>query len=251
MCCFSGPVERVENTRIFARRSGEDTQFLVYSMAYAARRELAMILPIPVAPGTENPLRFIPLKGYPEFFDDLEKGFPRPPSRGFGAGGTDGPRGDTLPVYEVGDFVASFVPTLADFGRLDPRFALPRQIWEPIPAYRSYGFAVFQLRTTRSARQVHPMAFEFVTAMPDRLYFPTVHIHDGRVHPREDFDHTLYFQARRVVGRPPAPITVSESEARGFVDIEQARGVVSGPERCQRMGLHGLLPNQDTLVRVG
>lgn len=251
MCIFSGTVERVENTRIFARHSGENTQFLVYSMAYAAPRELAMILPIPVAPRTENPLRFINLKEYPDFFDDLEMGFPKPRSVGISAGGADAARGETLPVVEVGDFVASFVPTIDDFRRLDPRFALPRQTWDQIPDYRDYGFAVFQLRTARNAKQVHPMAFEFATAMPDRLYFPTVHIHDGEVHPREDFDHTLTFQARHATGKPPAPTTASFAEARRFVDIEKAQGIVSGSEICLRMRLHGLLRNRDTLVRVG
>ena len=46
MCCFSGPVQSVSNTRIFARNSGLTNQFLVYEMNFSAKDDLAMILPI-------------------------------------------------------------------------------------------------------------------------------------------------------------------------------------------------------------
>ena len=250
MCCFSGPVDRVADTRIFARHSRVGTQFLVYSMTYAAKQEVAMILPIPTIPLLAEPLRFINLSAYPDFFDDMNRGFPRPPAlegigrAGFGAGGAA-----TLPVHEVGDFVASFVPTIDDFRRLDRRFTLPRQTWLRIPAYQKYSFAVFQLLPTSRGKKVHPMAFDFVTAMPDRLYFPTVHIHDGQVHPREHFDHALYFQASRIV-RAPASVAASSGEAQRFLDMGRVQGVVAGAERCFKMSLQGMLRNQDTLVRV-
>ena len=38
------------------------------------------------------------------------------------------------------------------------------------------------------------MAFEFETRLKNEIFFPTVHIHDGEVHKREHFDHTLYLQ---------------------------------------------------------
>ena len=34
-----------------------------------------------------------------------------------------------LQVHEVGDYEASYVPTLADFHRLDPRFRMADEIW--------------------------------------------------------------------------------------------------------------------------
>jgi len=46
MCCFSRPVEIVSDTNIFARADGA-RQYLVYSMKYAARSDLAMVLPLP------------------------------------------------------------------------------------------------------------------------------------------------------------------------------------------------------------
>src|SRR6266436_8187218 len=77
MCCFSQPVRSVHSTNIFARPADERRQFLVYSMAIDAAKELAMILPLPVkTPAAENDVEFIDLQGYPNFFADLELGFP-------------------------------------------------------------------------------------------------------------------------------------------------------------------------------
>ena len=76
MCIFSGPVERVANTRIFARRASNGRQVLVYQMQYASRRPVAMILPIPVSRaaaslGAAPLVQFVSLKPYPDFFADM------------------------------------------------------------------------------------------------------------------------------------------------------------------------------------
>ena len=58
-------------------------EFIVYSMSIQAREELAMVLPIPVKlRSREDAVRFINLKKYPNFFDDLENGFQVPVSAG-------------------------------------------------------------------------------------------------------------------------------------------------------------------------
>src|SRR5579862_5717691 len=78
MCCFSRPVISVSSTNIFARPAPGGRQFLVYSMSIQADKELAMVLPLPVRqPAGEKDLQFIDLKSYPDFFADLEKGFPK------------------------------------------------------------------------------------------------------------------------------------------------------------------------------
>src|SRR5262245_21623687 len=181
MCCFSGRVEHVADTSIFARSVDNGRQILVYSMTISTRSDVAMILPLPVPPGSpEDAVRFISLKEYPDFFKDMKKGFPEPVSRGFmtlSAPERSAPA-QKLEVVQVGEFEASFVPTVKDFSRLDERFRLPDQTWEKLPAYKDYGFAVFKLKPT--AREVHPMAFEFPRANPKQLFFPTVHIHDGK-----------------------------------------------------------------------
>lgn len=196
MCCFSRKVELVKGTSIFARESEKSRQFLVYEMTFKAAEDLAMVLPLPVPHQTaEKSVRFINLEKYPDFFKDLATGFPnasvKAASMGSGSfgGGTPSPK---LEVVSVGAFEASFIPTVGDFSRLEDRFRLPDGTWEKLPRYKNYGFAVFKLK--QDVRKTHPMAFEFPRANPDQLFFPTVHIHDGQIHDRAAFDHTLYAQ---------------------------------------------------------
>ncbi len=109
-------------------------------------------------------------------------------------------------------YVASFVPSVADFVRLDPRFRLPEVLFDAVPHYADYGFAVFQLAPGKVT--VHPMALRFPTRDPDRLFFPTVHVHDGRFHAKAKFDHALYFQTPRCTTvQPVMPFGMFESDA--------------------------------------
>src|SRR5436190_11979189 len=136
MCCFSQPVESVSHPRIFARSATEGRQFLAYEMQLAAKSDLAMILPLPVPPKSpEDSVKFINLKEYPGFFSDLKEGFPEPPTRGVPKADDKGPVAKGLAVIEVGEFEASFVPTVADFSRLDERFRLPAAAWDALPGY--------------------------------------------------------------------------------------------------------------------
>src|SRR5262245_27056332 len=85
MCCFSGTsgrggfrsVEKVSDTNIFGRGGTDGSQVLVDTMNLDTTVDLAMILPLPVPPGTsEDSVRFISLKGYAKFFQDMRRGFP-------------------------------------------------------------------------------------------------------------------------------------------------------------------------------
>ncbi len=88
-----------------------------------------MVLPIPVTPGSgEQAVRFINFEDYPDFFGDLDALFPRDharPAAALSLGDALCEPEQVLEVHEVGAFEASFVPTVADFVRLDPRFRLP------------------------------------------------------------------------------------------------------------------------------
>ncbi len=219
---FGGPaktIRRVESTNILARSLPSGRQNLVYSMNVAARSPVAMILPLPVPPGAgEDAVRFIDMKDYPRFFHDLDRAFPPlviPASKGGWGGGGGSTVRPKLVVHEVGDFVASFVPTQNDFDRLDERFRLSDAIWDALPKYRDYGFAVFQLADlgTRGLagrlfgwakkKTIHPMAFEFPRRDASELFFPTVHVHDGVVRERARFDHQLYAQFLDPRQEPP------------------------------------------------
>src|SRR3954453_12532236 len=128
MCCFSQPVEFVNDTQIFARATAGGSQYIAYQMNYDSPSENAMILPIPVRqPASDDSLRFIDLKEYENFFGDLARGFPyrEPVSVGCCSGHPKATTKAALRVFEVGNYVASFVPTRNDFERLDARFRLP------------------------------------------------------------------------------------------------------------------------------
>jgi hypothetical protein len=71
-------------------------------------------------------------------------------------------------------------------------------VWDALPGYADWGFAVFKLRSGR-AQSVHPMAFVFPRRDPRTLFFPTVHVHDGTVPAEATFDHSLYAQPERLV----------------------------------------------------
>lgn len=252
MCCFSKPVVSVSATNIFVRAGADGRQFLVYSMSFSAKWDLAMILPLPVPAGAgEKAVEFIDLEDYPLFFSDLNKGFPPPPgSHGIASADTRGTQAQPkLAVVQVGGFEASFVPTVKDFSRLDERFRLPETTWEKLPDYRDYGFAVFKLKT--GAMTVHPMAFSFPRREPNRLFFPTVHIHDGKVHPKADFDHELYCQPH---GDEFPTFGVqwqeSSSHAKSFMQVKRAKGLIEPDQHCYKRTLQGRLPNRDTVLMI-
>jgi len=251
MCCFARAVSFVGGTHIFARLSGAGTQFLVYQMEYKSEEPNAMILPLPVKlPPQEDSIRFIDLSDYEDFFEDFAKTFP---FRGGGFACAAPPSAKSLAVHEVGNFVASFVPTMDDFDRLDKQFVIPKTTWEKIPIYKDYGFAVFQLRELSGTP--HPMAFEFKTRS-DEIFFPTVHIHDGNVYPRERFDHTLYLQHAgfdSVVGKYTSfpdnttGFVRSEFAAKQVCNLEKAQGIIAPDLLIHRVDLAGSQENKDMI----
>jgi hypothetical protein len=246
MCCFSRPVEEVKNTRIFARLGAKGNQVLIYQMALHAKEDLAMVLPIPVAKGTgEDGVTFFDLSKYATLFEDLNRLFPVPKSFADPFGGPPRSAGvSKLKVQSVGAYDASFVPRLADFSRLDERFQLPKDVWNQVPGYEAFGFAVFKLKPVHG--EVHPMAFAFTTATPGQLFFPTLHIHDGEVHDKEVFDHTLYLQSARGPQRggwqesPGLPVTK--------VKCGLTHGMVRPELHVYRVQMHGKFANGDVVV---
>jgi len=248
MCCFSGDVKYVNNTRIFARAENGIRQFIVYQMAFEANDDLAMILPLPVRHGSsENAVQFIDLSGYPEFFNDLRKGFPVP-VEATAARGYPPPASvpASLKVHEVGRYEASFVPAISDFNRLDQRFRLADDVWKELPMYGSYGFAVFKLKS--GSYESHPMAFSFPRRQIDTLFFPTVHIHDEAVHEKAEFDHTLYCQPSANIKLIVRNWKESDSLLKNFADASRSKGVVDANQHCYQLMMKGNLKNTDVHV---
>jgi hypothetical protein len=249
MCCFSQKIISVTGTNIFARPLAEGRQLLVYSMSIKADQDLAMILPLPAKqPAGEKDLEFIDLQGYPSFFSNLDAGFPAPPSAGPATDSANSTSGRSLEIHQVGNFEASFVPKVADFSRLDERFRLPDGTWKEVPEYENYGFAVFKLK--RGAMTVHPMAFSFAINDPRSLFFPTVHIHDGKVHETAHFDHSLYCQPS--AERRPKVTYWQESprHAKSFMNVGKTKGIILSDQHCYRTVAQGTLPNRDVVLAM-
>ena len=257
MCCFSAKTE-VHGTSIFARFIKPGTQALVYQMQYTAKEPTAMILPLPVAlPANDGSVRFKSLKDYASFFQDLARAFPAPQKLNLGLSRSkSGAVSAALPVHDVGDYVATFVPSAKDFSRVDARFVIAKDVWDRIPAYADYGFAVFQLKELSGSP--HPIALDFDSRMPDTLFFPTVHIHDGSLHDKETFDHVLYAQERNFderVGSYEGPENVdpktgfvrSKEHVSSYADPAQAQGLLDGSLLVHKMTMVGELPNRDTM----
>lgn len=240
---FSRP-ERVHvaNTNIFARMEADGIQALVYSMQLGAAAELAMILPLPILPGAgEQALEFMSFEGHSNFFDTLAQLFvvPMPAARGGPAIHFAPQARAPLPVHSVGAFEASFVPTQRDFDRLDPRFRIPESVWQQIGGYDDFGFAVFRLAPGKKAN-VHPMALRFQTRDRTNLFFPTVHVHDGTVHPSARFDHYLYYQSNAPQSDERAPLALPAT----------AHPLLQRDLPVYRRRLHGKLPNRDTRIAL-
>lgn len=252
MCCFSKPVISVSATNIFARPADSGRQYVVYSMTLNAKDDLAMILPLPVKLASgENAVNFVDLSGYPEFFADLRRGFPEIVAYSLGADyarSVPASASKKLEVVRVGSFEASFVPSVNDFTRLDERFRLPTNTWAQLPGYSDHGFAVFKLKSGNA--KVHPMAFSFPRRDAKTLFFPTVHIHDGKVHPKADFDHALYCQPGERERPEIHDWEESDADARRFMQVDKTKGMILADQHCYRKELRGTLPNRDTSISV-
>jgi hypothetical protein len=105
---------------------------------------------------------------------------------------------------------------------------------------------VFQLGPNRVAAHVHPMAFEFPTRQPSWMFFPTVHVHDGAVHPTATFAHRLYAQG---VERETA-FQISHGVASTFVTAYATGGVIAADQRVSMRELMGTYSNQDSWVAL-
>jgi hypothetical protein len=148
----------------------------------------------------------------------------------------------------VGDFEASFVPTVKDFSRLDERFRPPPEAWSKLSDYKTFGFAVFKLKS--GAMRIHPMAFSFPRQDTKALFFPTVHIHDGKVHPKARFDHALFCQPTPMQRPGTEKWEESYTHPSRFMRVKDTCGIVLPNQHCYKNELRRTLPNRDTLLRI-
>jgi hypothetical protein len=260
VCCFSvasplswigrlfepiAPKIHVSKTNIYARMVSPGVQVLAYGMNVKLRDPVAMILPLPVVRDAgEDAVKFIDLQKHPHMFDALASMFiyaqPLARKGGFSLSLPSLPR--RLVVHDIGSFIASYVPTRADFSRLDPRFRVPEVLFDAVPAYNDYGFAVFQLAPGKV--KVHPMAFTFPTRAPEKLFFPTVHVHDGSFKPTAKFDHALYYQHPRAM----TDQRFNDDSVSWMTPANSYEDIVAIDQRLVQRTLHARLPNEDVWI---
>ena len=207
-------------------------------MNLSSAREVAMILPLPVVPGGgDDAVKFVSLERDPRMFQELDALF----GDGMVARKSRSIMPQSIPklvVHEVGAFIASYVPRREDFTRLDERFRMPAVLFDAVPQYADYGFAVFQLAP--GDHTVHPMAMTFPTRSPDQLFFPTVHVHDGRFHDTAKFDHALYYQR--------AGDAIASDETGWAKPRKSYADLVVADQPIARRTLRAKLPNRDIWI---
>lgn len=279
MCMIVGEDVQIKiaDTSIYARISSKDTQVVVYSMLCFTDKPAALVLPIPVTQNSgDDALRFIDLSKYADFFDDMNDAC-SPLVADFECGSEDDEANlsmdkPPLIVHCVGDFEASYVPHKKDFSRLDKRFQLDDAVWDALPIYDDYGFAVFQLSPSNAkdiyenGKKVHPMAFEFKTRDATRCFYPTIHVHDRQFHSSAMFDHTLYCQLpgddmtainqlalnfedgedhMLELGFVSPNIGQSFENASAYMDIEKTKNIVDPTLRLYSYEVRGYFENKD------
>jgi hypothetical protein len=247
MCIFTGSVREVGGTKIFVGDVGDGKHGCVYSMTAKIDKPVAMVLPVPVAEQKDDAVEFVNLEGCEDFFVDLDECW-YSKSRGRGMLSFGGPAcaGEMLKVHDVGQYIASFVPSLAYFAKLSPEFRLSSNAVKSFRNYSGWGYAVFQLKESSKEADFHPMGFKYTPKDKDVLFFPTVHIHDGEsYHDRSDYDHTLYAQ----------PDVASEHNYWDPSDCfppkhlaDKAKGFLSHERGLFKIRVYGKKPNLDYVL---
>ncbi len=138
------------------------------------------------------------------------------------------------------------MPSVADFARLDERFRLPDGGMGQAAAVQ--GIRLRRLQAEEGEKKIHPMAFDFPRANAKKLFFPTVHIHDGKVHDKADFDHALYCQAAEPQDKKQLLHCAIRGPAEAFADIERAKKLLDPKAHVYMTTIRGMQKNQDTLV---
>jgi hypothetical protein len=95
-------------------------------------------------------------------------------------------------------------------------------------------------------KSLHPMALEFQTREPNRLFFPTVHVHDGSVEPKALFHHSLYCQSEDPgAGWRPSALEGEPFPASEFINIDRSIGLLLPDQVVFERSVVGSHPNRD------
>jgi hypothetical protein len=198
MCIITATVEKVSGTNIFVCALDDGRQIIIYSNSVETPViNNTMVLPVP----NPDSVKFVNLKHYEHFFKDCADSFSTPRNDHYGMRSalcSISPKESTLPVFDVGSYNVSIVPTINEFNRLNPDYftidpTIPHVIERNYDS--SFGYLVCKLR--RGQHSYHPLAYTHQVHKDRLLFVPTLHIHpDGTysrdVEPYGDWDHSIY-----------------------------------------------------------
>jgi hypothetical protein len=247
MCLFSLPVRAVAEIRLFARSGEGGRQFLGYDLRVDAPESCALLLPLPVPPKTlPEDVSFLDFSKYPQFFADLESGFPAPPVKPKPPGSNDPPDVLNSRDLELTDFEAQYLPTASHLERLDAAYRPPPEVLLQLPQYADFGFAVIRIR--RGRQQLRPVMLDFPRRDPRHLFFPTLQVLDGRYRDSVRFDHALYAQPSNRDDSAVVKWYESRQPADFFVRTAKVQGAVAPDSHVHVRRLVGPQKNVDIVV---
>lgn len=93
-----------------------------------------------------------------------------------------------------------------------------------------------------------PVDFVSSTRHADKLFFPTVHIHDGEVHEKEEFDHALYCQVERTGLFALTRWDESPGVAASFSKPAKSQGLLDKDKHVYRRRMSGMIENEDVFL---
>jgi len=217
MCIFAKSVAEVRKTRIFVSPTNDGRQLTVYennvkpisptedsnddSSVSEKVQYNAMILPCPLYDGEIVLLDLSGKNGTDFSFDKLSKCFPKlermTKSKGRMAvskGISKGEDFDELEIVDLGAYKVSIAPTARDIRRANKDiFKVSKGTRKVLKAEYDDGYAfVICMFDTSKEIDPHPIGYIHDRLPSGHLFVPCKHVHDGKEHKKEKFDHVIY-----------------------------------------------------------
>ncbi len=242
---FSQPVTELADINLYGRVSG-DRQCLVVALRYTAEAETALVLPLPVRKGCgAHEVRTLSMDHCGSFFASLAMGFTSGPTanrRGTSDEEEDAPK--TVRFTRASVKKSVYVPTITDFADVDWQWKLPTTTLAAHPQYGSFGFMLHVLPAGTNVR-VGPVALDFPTRDPSRIFFPTLQSRGGPVPQSVMQDCVLYCQDTPRQGLDETPDPASKTMV-----VAPPEAILNVHHVVQRQALYGSTENRDTWIEI-
>lgn len=248
-------------TTIFARPGVPARQWLAYSVRTHLFDRVNLVIPLPTPPGTvAGDLRLFSLHDFPEFFEQLDRSFPRKPPELVQTRGVPIPaeRQSATSVHALGEYSAMVASTLDDLTSVDETIRPPAEMLRSLRGYRDFAFVVLNLRPRRrriihapeelgKPEDHHAILIDFPTRHRGEIFIPMLSAPNGSIATEADYDHKLYCQTTGN-RRPRAGWEMSSHPVGSLVDKNRDFGAVDASRSVFRKRVKGQLPNADLVL---